>query len=211
MGWMGSEDKAGADADLGGREEGGAARTQRGHGQAELGLAVALGEELLEHVIRPAARDAEAAARVGKVRGVQQIGAQRVAEGRVAPAAPLRVGPRRMGADVALELLEVLEVPLHVRGEDGEHHDPADLPGHAGLERGEDVDAAVGGHASEDGHAVEVLLDALVVEGEGAAGGGVLVEEVVEAVVAGVVDHGRDQEGEGSGRAQKLRCSTLAE
>ena len=52
------------------------------------------------------------------------------------------------------------------------------------------------GHAGEDGGEVVVLLHALVVKGEGAAGAGVLVVEVVEAVVARVVHHGGHEQRE---------------
>ena len=63
--------------------------------------------------------------------------------------------------------LKVLEMPLHVRAERHEDDEPAHLPGGVGAEGRQDVDPAVAGHTREDGAAVVVLLDALVVEGDG--------------------------------------------
>ena len=137
-----------------------------------------------------------------------QIGAEEVGQGRILD--PRGVGGRA-GGDGALELLDVAEVALHVGAEGGVDGEAADLPGRGGWEGGEDVEAGVGGHSGDDGGAVVVLLDALVVVREGPVRCGVDVEEVGAAVVAGVVDHGGEEEREDGGRLEQRGRAGLAD
>ena len=95
--------------------------------------------------------------------------------------------------------MRVLAVVLHVGREGDEDDEATGLAGLRGVERREEIDRRVAGGAGEDGRTVVLLLHALVVEGEGPVREGLLVEEVVQAVVTGVVNHGGDEDGEDGG------------
>mmetsp|Transcript_52573 Transcript_52573/g.137935 ORF Transcript_52573/g.137935 Transcript_52573/m.137935 type:complete len:323 (-) Transcript_52573:45-1013(-) len=178
------------EADLRCREYGAVPRAHRRHRQPFRLLPVTLHEELLQHRLGPAVRDGEGPAGVGQVRGVQDVEAQLVQRRRVR--LPIG-GVLAVGADEQLEALHALEVALHVRAQDHVDNEPARLAGLGLGQVGEDVDGGVPRHARQHRGEVVVLLHALVVEGQGALGGGVLVVAVVQTVVPGVVQHGRHQ------------------
>ena len=124
---VGQHDEA-DEADLRRGHQRAVARAQRRHRQPLRPLPVPLREELLQHTLRPAACQAEGPARVGQVRGVQQVGAQLVQPRRARRPAAAAV----RGAELALEVLHELEVVLHVGAEGGED----DLPVFTGRRRG---------------------------------------------------------------------------